>query len=450
MGTKFLRDHPRCNLWATPGARKTSMVYALLTQLKMLGSAFFPALVIAPKAVAELTWPAERDKWTAFHGLRIVSLLGDERTRTDALLSLGDVYVINYENLPWLIAQFAGKPWPFRIVIADESTKIKSFRAQQGGKRAQALSTIAQATGRWINLTGTPSPNGYQDIWGQQWFIDFGQRLGDSYSKYMRRWFVENPYTRQVELRHPSCKDEIDKLLADCTLSIRAEEWMKVAEPNYIEREVKLPPEAMALYKQMERDFWIRIEQLEARHEVTAVNAAALSTKLLQLASGTVIHDDKTAVMVHEAKVDAVESIMDELQEPLLVAYWYKAEVELLKKRFPKMVVFSGKADETAWNEGKIPLMALHPQSAGHGVNLQYGGRAMAHFAHTWNSEYRLQVEGRINPLRQQAAGFDRAVIHYDILAVGTLDRVLRDRVKSKISVQEALLLAHARGRDAT
>jgi SNF2 family DNA or RNA helicase len=445
LGARFLRDHPRCNLFATPGAGKTSMVYSLLETLRMAGSAFFPALVIAPKAVCELTWPAEREKWTEFNDMRVVQILGNERMRLDGMLSLGDVYLINYENLPWLINQYAGKKWPFRIVVADESTKLKGFRSKQGTKRAQALATIAQHTGRWVNLTGTPAPNGYQDLWGQQWFVDFGERLGDSYAKYTRRWFVENPYSKQIELRHPDCKNEIDRLMSDCTLSIRAEDWMDVREANYIDREVRLPQAAMALYKQMERDFWIEIRQLEARHEVTAVNAAALSQKLLQLSSGAVYNDGKTPTFVHDAKIEALRSIVDELQEPLLVAYWYKFEIPMLKKAFPELRVFQGADDEADWNAGKIPLMAVHPQSAGHGVNLQYGGRAMAHFTHTWNAELREQVEARIGPLRQQQAGLNRAVIHYDIIATGTLDRDVRERVAGKISVQESLLKAHAR-----
>lgn len=445
LGIRFLRDTPRCNLFATPGAGKTSMVYSLLSTLRMLGSAFFPALVIAPKTVAELTWPAEREKWRQFNDLTVVPILGNERLRTNGMLSWGDVYVTNYENLPWLIEQYAGKPWPFRIVIADESTKLKGFRSKQGTKRARALSTIARHTGRWINLTGTPAPNGYQDLWGQQWFIDFGQRLGDSYEKYMRRWFVEDQYTHQITLRHPDCKLEIDRLMADCTLSIRAEDWMSVAKPNYVDREVRLPQTTMALYKQMERDFWIEIQQLEARHEVTAVNAAALSQKLLQIASGTVIHDGKTPTFVHDAKIEALRSVVDELQEPLLVAYWYKAEEALLKKAFPDFRIFRDSKDESDWNAGRIPLLGVHPQSAGHGVNLQYGGRAMAHFTHTWNAELREQVEARIGPLRQQQAGLNRAVVHYNLIAMGTLDRDVLDRVAGKMSVQEALMKAHAR-----
>lgn len=445
LGIKFIRDHPRCNLFATPGSGKTGMVYMLLEQLRLLGSSYFPALVIAPKAVCELTWPAERDKWSTFHGLSVVQVLGNDRQRTDALLTLADVYVVNYENLPWLVAQFAGKPWPFRIVIADESTRLKGYRSKQGTKRARALASVAQHTGRWINLTGTPAPNGYQDLWGQQWFVDFGQRLGTAYEHYIRRWFVEDPYTKQITLRHPDCKNEIDALLSDCTLSIRAEDWMDVGVANYVEREVRLPAPAMALYKQMERDFWIELQALEARHEVTAVNAAALSQKLLQLASGHCIADGGGAKFVHSAKLEALESIAQELQEPLLVAYWYRAEIEMLKKHFPDIRIFKDQRDEADWNAGKVQMMAIHPQSAGHGINLQYGGRAMAHFTHTWNAELREQVEARIGPLRQKQAGLDRAVIHYDILAAGTLDRDVRERVASKLDVQAALLKAHAR-----
>ncbi len=445
LGIRFLREHSRCNLFATPGAGKTSMVYALLDMLKLAGSSFFPALVIAPKTVCELTWPAEREKWTCFNDMRVVQMVGDERLRLDGLLSYGDVYLINYENLPWLIQQYAGKPWPFRIVIADESTKLKGFRSKQGTKRAHALSTIAQHTGRWINLTGTPSPQGYQDLWGQQWFIDFGARLGSSYRKYLDRWFVEDQYTKQIKLRHPDCQKEIDRLLSDCTLAIRAEDWMNVGKPNYVEREVLLPPDAMGLYKQMERDFWIEIQQLEARHEVTAVNAAALSQKLLQLSSGAVYNDGKMPTFVHDAKIEGLRSIIEELQEPLLVAYWYNFEPAMIKKAFPNFRVFRDKNDESDWNAGKIQLMGVHPQSAGHGVNLQYGGRAMAHYTHTWSAELRTQVEERIGPVRQKSAGLNRAVIHYDLLTRGTLDRDVRDRVKGNLSIQEALLKAHAR-----
>lgn len=446
LAVDFIMKNQRCNLWAVPGMGKTSIIYAVLDILRLAGSSFFPVLVIAPKAVCELTWPAEQLKWTQFKDLRIVQILGNEDLRNNALMTIGDVYVINYENVPWLIQSFAGRKWPFRIVVADESTKLKNFRTQGGGgKRSNALSTVAEHVGRWINLTGTPAPNGYKDLWGQQWYVDFGQRLGTSYSAFEKRWFFKNEYTKQVELRHPSCKEEIDKLLSDCTLALRAEDWMDVHQPNFIPRYVILPPEARKVYAEMERAFFTELETLSHTVPITAVNAAALSTKLLQMASGAVYDDGKVARQVHDAKIEILRDVIEELQEPLLVAYWYRFEISMLQKAFPKFRVFSGHADEKDWNSGKIDLMGVHPQSAGHGVNLQYGGRAMAHFTHTWNLELRQQVCERIGPVRQKQAGFDRAVLHYDLISKDTIEEEVLQRTDGKMSVQEALMLAQAR-----
>jgi SNF2 family DNA or RNA helicase len=442
LARSFILKHQRCNLWAVPGMGKTSIVYSALDLLKLAGSSFFPALVIAPKKVCELTWPAEQTKWTDFKDMRIVEILGSQDLRDNALMTMGDVYVINYENVPWLISAFSGRNWPFRVVIADESTKLKNFRLNSGGVRSKALSTIAQHTGRWINLTGTPAPNGYKDLWGQQWFVDNGERLGHSHTAYMNRWFVQNQYTRQVELRHPDCKKEIDARLNDCTLALRAEDWMSVHAENRVPREVLLPADARAQYDLLEKNLWVELSNLK---EVNAINSAALSQKLLQMASGMVYDDAKIAHWVHDAKVEALRSVIDELQEPLLVSYWYKYEPALLKKAFPDFRLFKNKQDEDDWNAGKIPLMGVHPGSAGHGVNLQFGGRAMAHFTHTWDLELRMQVSERIGPVRQAQANLNRAVIHYDLIAKGTIDEEVLQRIDGKMSVQEALMLAQSR-----
>jgi hypothetical protein len=442
VAIKFVLDNPRCNLWAVPGMGKTSIIYAALDILQMAGSSFFPVLVIAPKKVCELTWPAEQLKWDAFKHLRVVPILGERDLRDNALMTMGDVYVINYENIQWLIKAFAGRKWPFRVVVADESTRLKNFRIKGGGVRSKDLSQIAQHVGRWINLTGTPAPNGYKDLWGQQWFVDFGQRLGPNYTDYMKRWFFENPYTRMTELRHPDCKAELDARLADCTLALRAEDWMDVQKPNYIRREVLLPPDAQAIYDLMEKEFWV---QLANQREITAMNGAALSNKLLQMAGGGVYDATGIAHFLHDAKIEALRSLVDELQEPLLVAYWFRFEVPMLQKAFPDFRVFKGAQDESDWNAGKIRMMGVHPASAGHGTNLQYGGRAMAHYTHTWDAELRTQVEERIGPVRQLQAGFDRAVLQYDLVAKGTMDEVVLERKDAKLSVQDALMLAQSR-----
>lgn len=455
IAARWLLDHKRCNLWAVPGMGKSATTYSVLDILMLCGSNFFPALVIAPKKVCELTWPAEQKKWLDFKGIKVVQILGEADVRDDALMSKGDVFVINYDNIQWLMDKLSRKKWPFKVVIADESTKLKSFRgswrvnehgtrwlqtAGPGGKRAKALAAIAEHVGRWINLTGTPATNGLKDLWGQNWFVDFGERLGDSFGDYMKRWFYENPYSKVVELRHPSCEQEIYDKLADVSIALRTEDWFDVKEPVLTRREVELPPEARKLYDTMERDFYIQIGE----KEINAVNAAVLSSKLLQIASGGIYGENQAVSYIHDAKIENLRSLVDELQEPLLVAYWFKFEIPMLKKAFPEFRVFTGKAEEDLWNKGKLPLMGVHPASAGHGTNLQYGGRAIVHFTHTWDLELKLQVNERIGPTRQIQAGFDRSVLQYEICARDTMDDVVLERQQKKLSILDALMAARA------
>lgn len=439
-----LLNNQRYNLWARPGMGKTSIVYAVLDILQLAGSNFFPVLVLAPEKVARLVWPEEALKWDICSGLKIVPILGDRRQREDALMRRGDVYVMNYENIPWLVEHCSSK-WPFRIIIADEATRLKNFRLKgQGGKRASALAKIAMQTGRWINLSGTPASNGLKDLWGQNWFVDFGSRLGHSYTAYMDRWFHVNPYSHDVEPRN-GAETQIHNALADVSLALRPEDWFPINEANYILREVELPPPARKLYDEMERRLFF---ELDGR-EVNAVNAAARSGKLLQMTSGGVYDSEKQPVYIHEAKIEGLRSIINEMGgEPLLVAYWFKWELPMLQKAFPELRVFRTKKDQDDWNEGRIPLMAAHPQSAGHGVDLQHGGRAIVFFTQTWNLEYREQIIERLGPMRQLQSGYHRAVLVYDLLARNTMDVECLERTSSKCSVQDALLLArrHRRG----
>lgn len=440
IARRFLLDTPRCNLWAVPGMGKTSIAYSYMDILMLMGSGFFPALVIAPKKVCDLTWPAEQKKWADFAGIKVVKILGTPEERENAVLTKADVHIINYDNIEWLIEFKKRGKWPWRIVIADEARKLKNFRLRGGGKRAQALSEIAWSVGRWVNMTGTPATNGLVDLWGQNWFVDEGRRLGATYKDFMKRWFYENPFSKVIELRHPSCEAEIYGALADVSLALRAEDWFDIKEPLHFRREVELPPAARMQYDVMERDFFLQIGD----REINAVNAAVLSGKLLQIASGAVYGAEKQVNHIHDAKIEELRSIIDELNEPLLVAYWFQFEVPMLKKAFPEFRVFRGADDEDAWNRGRIQLMGVHPQSAGHGVNLQYGGRAIATFTQTWDLELELQVKERIGPTRQMQAGLDRSVLHYDIVAKDTLDDVVLARRAKKQTILDALMAAHA------
>lgn len=441
LAADYLFEHKRCNLWAHPGLGKTSICYKLFDVLKILGSNFFPVLVVAPLPVARDVWPDEQRKWTDFAGLRVVPIIGSTpAARVQQLMLKGDVYTINYENLPWL-QEYFGSKWPFKAVVADESTKLRSFRLlKRGGKRATALGEVAHHTGRWINLTGTPSPHGLESLWGQQWFVDFGERLGHSYTDYMRRWFIVDPYTREVTPRQ-GAREQIYAAMSDCAMALRAEDWLDVKEPHFFQKNVKLPDEAMRQYRQMERNFFMKLDV----KEITACTAAVKSNKLLQMASGMIFDENKTAHIIHAAKVEALRSLYDELGENLLVVEHFVPTIDMIKKEFPEAVHYRGKAEETLWNSGKLPMLIVHPKSAGHGLSLQDGGRAVVYFTNTWDLELRLQVLERIGPARQLLSGHDRAVLVYDLCAERTVDGDCLNRLAGRATEQEALMAARAR-----
>lgn len=440
LASAFILNNPYCALWAKPGLGKTSVVYSVLDILKIAGSNFFPALVLAPKKVCELTWPVEQHKWAQFSGLRVVSLLGDKAQREAQLQKPGDIYVLNYELLPWLVSRLRGV-WPFKILILDESTKVKNFRLRGGGLRASALGGLVDKFGRVIELSGTPSPNGLKDLWGQLYFLDKGKRLGATYGAFMDRWFTKNEYSGEI-VPKPNADADIHAAIADITLALRPEDWFNIDEPLFMEKRVELPPEAMKLYEKMETEFFL---ELGDECEIDALNAMALSTKLLQIASGTVYDNEGATVPIHDAKIEALRSIMEESGgEPVLTVYQYRSQITALQAAFPGTRVFKTKKDQDDWNAGRIQHMLIHPDSAGHGVDLQDGGRTMVFFTGTWNLEHRLQVIERIGPVRQLQSGHPRAVMIYDLIANDTIDSEVLARMQGKLTVQEALMAARA------
>jgi hypothetical protein len=417
------------------------MVLRLLDLLKMGGSSFFPALIVAPKRVAELVWSGELEKWECFAGLTLTKILGDRDKRTAALRApKTDLYVVNYDNVQWLVEQFKGKPWPFKIVICDESTRLKSFRLNKGGARATALSRIAKYTGRWINLTGTPAPNGLTDLWGQMWFLDFGERLGRTYTQFIQRYFTENAYTHAVTPL-PGAEAAIYAAIADITLALRPEDWFDLEKPLYRCVEAELPYPARAIYRRMEREYFTEVGDAQ----IEAFNGGVKSMKLLQLASGSIYDAERGSHAVHDAKLEALQDIVSELNEPLLVAYYFKFTPERIQKAFPKARVLRTARDIEDWNAGRVEMMLTHYQSAGHGLNLQDGGRALVYFDQIWDAELREQVLERLGPMRQKQSGYARTVLVYDITAKDTMDMEARERVDSRLSLQEALMLARSR-----
>jgi SNF2 family DNA or RNA helicase len=406
-----------------------------------------PVMVLAPRRVALGTWPDEARKWDHLKHLEISAAIGTVEQRKRALHKSAMIYTCNYDNLPWLV-DFYGKDWPFRTVVADELTRLKNFRLRQGGSRARALGTVAHNNvERFIGLTGTPAANGYKDLWGQIWFLDRGHRLGRSYDSYMARWFRQLPgeNRRGVELM-PYSENEINERIKDICITIDPRDYgLDLAEPINTTVEVDLPPKARAHYRQMEKHFFTELGE----HEIEAVHAGAKSQKLLQFTAGAVYtNPERTAwEVVHDEKIEALRSIVEEANgAPILVAYQHRSDLPRLLKAFPGSCELDNrKATEDAWNRGEIPMLLAHPQSAGHGLNLQHGGNIIVYFSLNWSLENHEQILERLGPLRQMQSGYDRPVYQYFIIAKNTIDEDVLERHASKRSVQSILLEAMKR-----
>lgn len=451
----FVFNHERCNVFAGMGMGKTSQSIAIYDALRMFGEAR-RALVIAPKRVARSTWPNEIAKWhESFGHLSIVAAIGTGDQRLAALRARADITCINYDNLEWLV-QTVGEHWPWDMVIADESTRLKGLRISmqtsnlgkefingQGAARARALAKVAfKRVRRWVNLTGSPAPNGIVDLWGQNWFVDRGARLGSSFGAFTDRWFRTtrgaDGYSSIEPL--PFAQKQVEDALRDVCITVDAKDWFDIKEP--VERiiRVDLPPKARAIYDAMEKELFAEINS----HEVEVFNAGSKSNKCLQIGSGAVYVDSETKQWepVHDEKIEALKSIVSEANgEPTLVSYQYIPERERILKAFPKArTLGNDPRTEDEWNAGRIPMLVVHPASAGHGLNLQDGGRILCDFSTGWNLEYDEQVIERIGPTRQLQSGHDRAVFRYRIIAADTIEEYSTlPRIRTKASVQDSI-----------
>jgi hypothetical protein len=441
LGTQYLIDNPRCMLVADPGLGKTSMVLMALELLKLTGSNFFPALVIAPKRVADVVWTGERDKWATFQSISIVKIMGTPTQRLAALKKpAADLYVCTYDLIPWLVDQFSKGSWPWKIVICDESSRLKGFRLSKGGVRAAALSKIARYVGRWWNLTGTPVPNGLIDLWGQMWFVDFGERLKRSFTAYKEAYFLEHPYSHRISMQH-GAEASIHTAVADRMIAFRAEDWLDIQKPQEIPVEVELPSGALSQYRQMENDFFLKLTDAE----ITSGTAAIKSSKLLQMASGSIYDENTTPHTIHDAKIEALEEILEQIHpQPLLVAHHWKFDVPRILKAIPGARMYNGQKDLDDWNAGKVQVMLLHMQSA-HGLNLAEVCRDVCFYSYTWNAENWQQMIERVGPARQAQLGKKRVVRVWSIRAKGTIDADVIASNEGKISIEQALKLARRR-----
>jgi SNF2 family DNA or RNA helicase len=434
-GIKHLVSRPGAALFFDPGMGKTSTTLAAFSVLQDAGHAK-GMLVVAPLRPTYRVWPTEVLKWADFNGLRVEILHGPKKA--DALRREADIYVINYEGLAWLEEQAKKlKTLPFDVLCLDESTKIKNTQTQ----RYKTLRRMRSHFNRFWMLTGTPAPNGLQDLFGQVFMLDGGQRLGKFVTHFRREFFIEYPQRGGYSLWEPraTARGEIEARLADVAMTLKAEDYLKM--PRLMENviEVELPSSAMKVYNRLENDY---IAELNSG-TVTAANAAAKGMKLRQIASGGV-YGTEGAEGVHTAKLDALVDLIEEQEgQPLLVAVAFQHEVDAIRKALGVDVPYLGggvsitqsNAIVDEWNAGKHPVLLAHPTSVAHGLNLQAGGNAVCWFSLTWNLEEFEQFNRRVYRQGQTKP----VVLHY-IMAVDTIDADVLEKLRAKEKVQTALM----------
>ena len=433
--------HPYCACWCGMGTGKTvSTLTALEALIHFFGEG--PALVIAPLRVAVSTWPDEVRKWAHLSHLAVSVLCGSRAKREHALMQKADVYTINYESLPWLV-EATKSEWPFPIVVADESTRLKSCRRVGGGKYAGALRSVRKHIKRLVELSGTPAANGLLDLWGQFYLLDGGRRLEKSMSAYQARHFRpirtgDEPWmVRWVPA--PGSDERIKAAVSDIALTINAEDYFDIENPIECEVPVELPAPALRMHREMEQTLYTVLrEGISAE----AVNAQVRLGKCLQIASGAVYGEDGQVTVVHKAKLDALKSVVAEAAgAPVLVAYQFKHEAARILEAIPQAELLDKNPDTIRrWNRGEIPVLLAHPAACGHGLNLQDGGNILCFFSLGWNYEQHAQMCERIGPTRQAQSGHPRPVFIYYLVAKDTLDEAVLPALRRKENVLNTLL----------
>lgn len=386
-------------------------------------------LVIAPLRVARDTWPSEIKKWDHLKGLSYSVALGTEKERMNALMKRATVYIINRENVDWLVNK-SGIPFDFDMVVVDELSSFKSY----GAKRFKSLLKVRPSVRRIVGLTGTPSSNGLMDLWAEFRVLDLGQRLGRYITHYRSVYFVPDKRNAEIIFSYkplPGAEDRIYSQISDITISMKSADYLKMPECVINEVPVYLSEKEWNIYS----DFRDEMVANLGNEEIDAVNAAALSGKLLQMANGAVYDDKNKAHFIHDRKLDALEDLIEGANgKPVLVAYWYKHDLERIQKRFPVRQIKTSK-DIDDWNNGNIPIAVIHPASAGHGLNLQSGGSTLIWFGLTWSLELYQQTNARL--YRQ---GQNETVVIHHIIAKGTIDEDVMAALTRKEKTQTSLI----------
>lgn len=386
------------------------------------------ALVVAPKRVVTDTWARECQKWDHLNHLKVSPIVGTPRERRAAIRRQADIYLVSRDNIKWLIETLDGY-WPYDVLVLDE---LSSFKNPQTN-RFKALRKVAYKCKRVIGLTGTPAPNGYTDLWSQIYLLDRGERLGKTLTDFRRRYCeaIRYPYFVKWSVPKEHLHD-IDRKISDICISMTAKDYLKLPPVYSIITNVTLDKKAQRAYDEMKQEAVLEL----ANTEIIGVTAAALMNKLLQIAGGAVYDEDGAVTEIHDAKLEALEQIIEESQgQPVLVFYSYRFDVDRIRRRFPEARTMETDQDISDWNAGTVPLMLAHPASCGHGLNLQEGGHIIVWFGPTWSLELYQQANARLN--RQ---GQDKPVMIYHLIASGTVDERVMEAIQNKSTTQEALI----------
>lgn len=421
---EFIKDKKRCALLLDMGLGKS---VSTLTAIKDLTDDFAicRTLVIAPLRVANSVWKQEAEKWEHTQDLNITICTGSTKERISALNSQADIYVINRENIKWLVDTYQ-KNWKWDCIVIDESSSFKSHSSQ----RFKALKSILHLTNYMVLLTGTPASNGYMDLWSQMYLVDKGEALGKNITAYRSRFF--NQFGFKYTL-NKGAEEIIKERIAPFTLSMKAEDYLELPECVYLYEKIEMDKKLSARYTSF-------AEQLvldNGDEEITAINAAVLTNKLMQFTNGAVYDEDKTWHHIHDLKIDALKELVEENQgEPLLVAYNFKSDLERLTEAFPNAVILD-KDNKTIenWNKGKIPMLIASPLSAGHGLNLQKGGSIIVWFGLNHSLELYEQFNARLN---RQGQTKPVRIVH--LVMDGTIDQKVISALDKKANVQNELM----------
>ena len=432
--SEYIKEHDAAAVFLECGLGKTSITLTAIHDLMFDRFEIHKVLIIGPIRVVTMSWPDEIKKWDHTSDLRYSVAVGTESERMAALEAQADLYLINRENVQWLVEK-SGLPFDYDMVVVDELSSFKNWQA----KRFKALMKVRPKVKRIVGLTGTPSSNGLMDLFAEYKLLDMGQRLGRFIGQYRNRYFVPDKTNGHVVYSYkllPGAEEAIYDKISDITISMKSADHLKMPELVNSRYMVRLDEPELVKYERMKRDLLLKLPE----GEVTAANAAALSGKLSQMANGAVYSDDGTYEKIHDRKLDALEDIIEAANgKPVLAAYWYQHDLERIQERLSEFKIGCARLDKERnirrWNEGKIPVGLIHPASAGHGLNLQSGGNILVWFGLTWSLELYQQTVAR---LWRQGQKKTVSVIH--ILAAKTIDEQIMRALETKDHTQRALI----------